>query len=72
MANDKAMTFDRVLTARNGLKGRPWYKNVLSAPSKTTGYGATFLPAVLDAINDKNLGDVLVSLLQVTTAFNEL
>jgi N-acetylated-alpha-linked acidic dipeptidase len=32
------------------LPGREWYKNLLSAPGKYTGYGAKTLPGIREAI----------------------
>jgi N-acetylated-alpha-linked acidic dipeptidase len=34
-----------------GLPGRPWYRHLIYAPGKTTGYAAVLLPGVSEAID---------------------
>ncbi|MBM3759460.1 MAG: M28 family peptidase [Acidobacteria bacterium] len=41
---------ERALTRPEGLPGREWYKNQLSAPGRYTGYGAKTLPGIREAI----------------------
>ena len=43
---------ERALTQSEGLAGRPWFKHMIYAPGKLTGYAAQFLPAIEDAITD--------------------
>ena len=43
---------EQVLTAQEGLPGRPWYKHLVYAPGVYTGYGAKTLPGVREAIED--------------------
>jgi N-acetylated-alpha-linked acidic dipeptidase len=45
---------ERELTYAEGLPGRPWYKNELYAPGIYTGYGVKTIPAVREAIEQKN------------------
>jgi N-acetylated-alpha-linked acidic dipeptidase len=40
---------ERALLTPEGLPRRPWYKNVVSAPGLTTGYGAKTLPGIREA-----------------------
>ena len=40
-----------------GLPGRPWYKNLIYAPGRLTGYGAKTLPGVREAIEDQRWSD---------------
>jgi len=40
---------ERLLLDARGLPGRPWYRNLLSAPGTTTGYAARTLPGVFEA-----------------------
>jgi N-acetylated-alpha-linked acidic dipeptidase len=42
---------ERALTQAEGLAGRPWFKHMIYAPGRLTGYAAQFLPALEDAIN---------------------
>jgi N-acetylated-alpha-linked acidic dipeptidase len=41
------------LTDSNGLPGRPWFKHQLYAPGFYTGYGVKTVPAVREAIEQK-------------------
>ena len=43
---------ERALTQSVGLAGRPWFKHMIYAPGRLTGYAAQFLPAIEDAISD--------------------
>jgi N-acetylated-alpha-linked acidic dipeptidase len=45
---------ERDLMSEEGLPGRPWYKNELYAPGIYTGYGVKTIPAVREAIEQKN------------------
>jgi len=72
VANDKVMGFDRAFTSKNGLKGREWYKHVLCAPGKATGYGSSSFPGMYDAIVEKNFDNVISAISQINTALAEL
>jgi N-acetylated-alpha-linked acidic dipeptidase len=50
-------TIDQVLAPETGLPERPWYKNLVYAPGRFTGYGAKTLPGVREAIEDRRWGD---------------
>ncbi|MGC2263177.1 MAG: transferrin receptor-like dimerization domain-containing protein [Candidatus Acidiferrales bacterium] len=45
---------ERALLYQEGLPGRPWYKHELVAPGIYTGYGVKTIPAVREAIEQKN------------------
>ncbi len=49
---------ERALTRDEGLPGRPWFKHYLYAPGLYTGYGVKTLPAVREAIEQEQYGDV--------------
>lgn len=50
---------EQALTVAEGLPGgRGWYKNMVYAPGKFTGYGAKTLPGVREAIEDERWADV--------------
>ena len=51
--NQDLLKADRALLDPQGLPGRPWYKNQLYAPGVLTGYSAKTLPAVREAIEQK-------------------
>jgi len=48
--NEAVFLSERALTRPEGLPGREWYKNQLSAPGRYTGYGAKTLPGIREAI----------------------
>jgi N-acetylated-alpha-linked acidic dipeptidase len=51
------LTLDQRLLREQGLPGRPWYKNVVYAPGRFTGYGAKTLPGVREAIEERRYDD---------------
>jgi N-acetylated-alpha-linked acidic dipeptidase len=50
-------TIDQTLSPPVGLPGRPWYKNLVYAPGRFTGYGAKTLPGVREAIEERRWAD---------------
>jgi len=48
---------DQLLIDERGLPGRPWYRNMVYAPGRLTGYGAKTLPGVREAIEDRRFDD---------------
>jgi N-acetylated-alpha-linked acidic dipeptidase len=50
--NRSLMRQERALTQAVGLAGRPWFKHMIYAPGRLTGYAAQFLPAIADAISE--------------------
>jgi N-acetylated-alpha-linked acidic dipeptidase len=59
LARLQALMFDidQTLAPEVGLPGRTWYKNLIYAPGRFTGYGAKTLPAVREAIEDRRWED---------------
>jgi N-acetylated-alpha-linked acidic dipeptidase len=51
------LTIDQMLAPEAGLPGRPWYKNLVYAPGRFTGYEAKTLPGVREAIEDRRWAD---------------
>ncbi len=51
------LTIDQTLAPDLGLPGRGWYKNLIYAPGRYTGYEAKTLPAVREAIEDRRWSD---------------
>jgi N-acetylated-alpha-linked acidic dipeptidase len=51
--NVELLQSERALTDPNGLPGRPWFKHQLYAPGFYTGYGVKTVPAVREAIEQK-------------------
>lgn len=53
--NKKLSSFERGFINSEGIKDREWYRNLVVAPGKWTGYGATTFPALSEAIEiEKN------------------
>jgi N-acetylated-alpha-linked acidic dipeptidase len=51
------LTIDETLAPETGLPGRPWYRNLVYAPGRFTGYEAKTLPGVREAIEDRRWSD---------------
>ena len=51
--NLQLLQSEHALTDANGLPGRPWFKHQLYAPGFYTGYGVKTVPAVREAIEQK-------------------
>ncbi len=51
--NDELLKTQRALTDPAGLPNRPWFENMVYAPGFYTGYGVKTLPAVREAIEQK-------------------
>ncbi len=52
-ANTEVMKAEQALTDSTGLPNRPWFQNMVYAPGFYTGYGVKTLPAVREAIEQK-------------------
>jgi N-acetylated-alpha-linked acidic dipeptidase len=52
-ANAILLKTERALTRDEGLPGRPWFKHFVYAPGFYTGYGVKTLPAVREAIEQR-------------------
>ncbi len=63
--NQKLMTSERALTLPEGLPGRPWFKHQIYAPGFYTGYGVKTLPAVREAIEQKQWKQAEAAVLRV-------
>jgi N-acetylated-alpha-linked acidic dipeptidase len=53
------LTIDQTLMSDTGLPERGWYKNLVYAPGRFTGYGAKTLPGVREAIEDERWDDAV-------------
>ena len=51
-------SLDQTLLSEQGLPGRGWYKNLIYAPGRFTGYGAKTMPGVREAIEEERFEDV--------------
>ena len=55
--NASLRDIDQLLLDDRGLPGRPWYRNMIYAPGRFTGYGAKTLPGVREAIEERRFAD---------------
>jgi N-acetylated-alpha-linked acidic dipeptidase len=55
---DLARQTEQSLVVDVGLPGRDWYKNLIYAPGRYTGYNAKTLPGVREAIEEERWADV--------------
>jgi N-acetylated-alpha-linked acidic dipeptidase len=55
--NAQLLQMERLLAPPDGLRRRPWYREVLSAPGWYTGYAPKILPGVREAIEEKRWRD---------------
>jgi N-acetylated-alpha-linked acidic dipeptidase len=50
-------SIDQTLAPEVGLPVRPWFKNLIYAPGRFTGYGAKTIPGVREAIEEERFDD---------------
>ncbi|UAK26298.1 transferrin receptor-like dimerization domain-containing protein [Sphingomonas nostoxanthinifaciens] len=55
--NGQLRSIDQLLLDARGLPGRPWYRHMIYAPGRFTGYGAKTLPGVREAIEERRFAD---------------
>jgi N-acetylated-alpha-linked acidic dipeptidase len=60
--NDALTRVERAFLLEKGLPGRPWFKHAVYAPGLTTGYACWPLPAIRQAIEEKDDKRVAVDL----------
>jgi len=54
------LTLEQRLLRDKGLPFRPWYRNMIYAPGRFTGYGAKTLPGIREAIEERRFDDARV------------
>ena len=57
--NTMLANIDQLLIDDRGLPGRPWFRNLIYAPGRFTGYGAKTLPGVREAIEERRFDDAV-------------
>jgi N-acetylated-alpha-linked acidic dipeptidase len=68
--NMKLMQTEQALTDSSGLPRRSWYKHQIYAPGFYTGYGVKTLPAVREAIEQKDWKEVQQQILVLSETLN--
>jgi N-acetylated-alpha-linked acidic dipeptidase len=61
---------DQTLIDPAGLPFRPWYRNLIYAPGRFTGYGAKTLPGVREAIEERRDADAVAYVARTATVLN--
>lgn len=59
----------QTLLNERGLPGRPWYRNLVYAPGRFTGYGAKTLPGIREAIEEERWDDAVTYIGLTAEAF---
>jgi len=70
--NNLLFTSERLLTRKQGLDGRTWYKHHLYAPGFYTGYGVKTLPGVREAIEQRQYDDIAEQVARVANVLEGL
>ncbi len=70
--NKLLYTTEALLTHKDGLVGRPWYKHHLYAPGFYTGYGVKTIPGVREAIEQRNFEQVEAQVDKFAMLLNKL
>ncbi|WP_243442592.1 transferrin receptor-like dimerization domain-containing protein [Sandarakinorhabdus sp. AAP62] len=55
--NARLKGIDQALLSPSGLPFRPWFRNILYAPGRFTGYGAKTLPGLREAVEERRFDD---------------
>lgn len=61
---------DQLLLDKDGLPGRPWYRNLIYAPGTLTGYGAKTLPGIREGIEQRRFDDAKEYVAKTAAALN--
>lgn len=69
--NDGLAVAERKLISAEGLPGRPWTKHLLYAPGTFTGYGASTLPGVREAVEAGRYDEAKQQLVVLVQALND-
>ena len=69
--NDGLAVAERKLIAADGLPGRPWVKHLIYAPGTYTGYGASTLPGVREALEAGRFDEAKQQLDVLVKALND-
>ena len=69
-ANALLGTAEQALLGSPGLPGRPWFRHMVYAPGRYTGYGAKTLPAVREAVEERRWADAAESVTMTAAAID--
>jgi N-acetylated-alpha-linked acidic dipeptidase len=68
LRNGIRLRFERALTDKAGLPGRPWFRHVVYAPGVYLGYGAEVFSGIQHSINQKDGETAKVAATQAANA----
>jgi N-acetylated-alpha-linked acidic dipeptidase len=66
------MQTERAMIREQGLPRRPWFKNQIYAPGFYTGYGVKTLPAIREAIEQRNWSEAEQQIGLVSETINQI
>lgn len=52
VANRKLFHLEKLFLSSNGLQGREWFKHIVYAPGRYTGYAGEVFPGIVEALED--------------------
>lgn len=64
------LTIEQTLSPARGLPGRPWYKSLIFAPGRYTGYDTKTLPGITEAIEERRWADAAAYVGHTADALN--
>jgi N-acetylated-alpha-linked acidic dipeptidase len=70
--NRRLLECQLLMTDDDGLPGRPWFKNLIYAPGRYTGYGVKTLPGVREAIEQKHWAEADVQISRVARRLSQM
>lgn len=70
--NERLLATDRAWVLPEGLPERPWFKNLLAAPDRDSGYASWMLPMLRRVVEDKDAAGLEAAVKAYTGVFRSL